>query len=322
MTLAPFAIAVGASPKWVQNAAQVLGVRLDYTVKQARRLGLTRVLAEEFGLRLERAWKIAEAALFPAGRVAILSDDEVLHMIVDTGRFLSDFAVRLSVATTHYEPAKRGRPSKRRLPTDPIERAQKLGIDVESLRASRGESAGARILRLRGERAAGGRAGAAREDAPRLLELLASLVKAQIRFVLVGDVAAMAHGSPRVAPRLEVCFDPEKENVDVLVALLARRNAYPRGIEKGIPFKLDAKTLEMAEVAPLVTDLGEIDLYRVVPGVGEYATCRSASALVKAGEARLLVLDLPELVAARRAAGRPRDREPLVELLALQELGG
>jgi hypothetical protein len=311
MTLARFAIAVGASPKWVQNAAAVLGFRLDYTTRQARRLGLTRVLSEEFGLRLERAWKIAEAALFPAGRIAILSDDEVLHMIVDTGRYLSDFAVRLAVANAHYEPAKRGRPSKRRLPADPVERARKVGIDVERLREALATGTGARIMRLKETRA---------QDA-RLLELLAALVKNGIRFVLVGDVAAMAHGSTRLARRLEICYDAGKENAEALVKLLARWHPYPRDIEKGIPFTFDEKVLLNA-IVPLRTDIGAVDLFRTVPGVGEYTECRKASGVMKLGEARLTVLDLEGLIASRRATERPRDRQDVIELEALQALGG
>ncbi len=313
MTLARFAIAVGASPKWVQNAAAVLEIRLDYTTRQARRLGLTRVLAEEFGLRLERAWKIAEAALFPAGRVAILSDDEVLHMIVDTGRFLSDFAVRLSVATTHHEPGKRGRPSKRRLPSDPVERARKVGIDVEKLRASLALGAGARLQAI-------GTGGAGR--GVRALEAIRALHAAGVKFVVVGDVAAVVHGSPRVPRALELCFGHDKENVEALAKLVTRLHPYPRDIEKGIPFKLDAKTLLNAEVAPLKTDAGPLDLYRVVPGVGDYAGCKEASEPARAGDVRFAVIRLDALIASRRAAGRPSDVKDLVELEALEELGG
>jgi hypothetical protein len=172
-------------------------------------------------------------------------------MIVDTGRFLSDFAVRLSFATTHYEPSKRGRPSKRRLPSDPVERARKVGIDVEKLRAARGGSAGAMILRLREARGGGGRGGAPRGR--------------------------------------------------------GRRGALRRAL---------------AEVAPLMTDMGPIDLFRAVPGVGDYAACKAASAIAKAGEARLAVLDLDALAASRRATGRPRDVKDVIELEALEALGG
>jgi hypothetical protein len=41
---------------------------------------------------------------------------------------------------------------------------------------------------------------------------------------------------------------------------------------------------------------------------------------VEGGRLRFRILDLPALIAAKRAVGRPKDREQLPELEALREL--
>jgi predicted nucleotidyltransferase len=153
-----------------------------------------------------------------------------------------------------------------------------------------------------------------------LLGLVRGLEGAGIRYVVIGGVAGTVHGSVHVTDDLDICYDCSPENRVRLTELLAGWKAYPRGIEPGLPFIMDAVTLRNAEVLTLTTSEGHLDLFQRVAGVGDYAACLARSEVVEVGEIRFMALDLPALIDAKRAAGRRKDVEHLRELEALLEL--
>lgn len=139
MTLGQFATAVGAPKRWVQNAFQALGLPAEYTEPLARRLAFARVVKEACGMPLRRAFPLAEDALacWPAQKAWDLRDlDGSVRVVLDLERFLSDYAVRLSLSRTFYMERRRGRPRKRKLRG--IALAKWYGVDltllVESLK--------------------------------------------------------------------------------------------------------------------------------------------------------------------------------------------
>ena len=153
--------------------------------------------------------------------------------------------------------------------------------------------------------------------------MLGGLTKNKIRFVVIGGVAAAVHGSSRVTNDLDICYDgDDRGNVDNLARLLAKWNAYPRGVERGLPFIMDERTFQGAPVMTLTTTEGDIDVMDRVAGVGDYDAVRKHSERISALGVTFRVLDLPSLIKAKRAAGRPRDFDHLPELEALLALRG
>ena len=153
--------------------------------------------------------------------------------------------------------------------------------------------------------------------------MLSGLTKKKVRFVVVGGVAAAAHGSSRVTNDLDICYDAEAvANIAALASLLAGWRAYPRGIEEGLTrsFIMDDRTLRNAPILTLTTSEGDIDVMDRVAGVGTYDAVRQHSERISALGVRFRVLDLPSLIKAKRAAGRPRDFDHLPELEALLAL--
>lgn len=150
--------------------------------------------------------------------------------------------------------------------------------------------------------------------------MVAGLVHARVHFVVIGGVAATAHGSRRVTNDLDICYAPTPKNRARLAEVLGGWHAYLRGVEPGLPFVMDALTLERSPILTLTTDEGELDCLDEVKGVGSYRAVARASEKVTAGEVTFAVLKLPALIRAKRATGRPRDREHLLELEALAEL--
>jgi predicted nucleotidyltransferase len=150
--------------------------------------------------------------------------------------------------------------------------------------------------------------------------MLGGLVDKKVKFVVVGGVAATAHGSSRVTNDLDICYDTDVANIIALASLLSAWKAYPRGVEAGLPFIMDDRTLRGAPILTLTSTEGDIDVMDLVAGVGSYELARKHSEKVDALGVSFRVLDLPSLIKAKRAAGRPRDFDHLPELEALLAL--
>jgi hypothetical protein len=151
--------------------------------------------------------------------------------------------------------------------------------------------------------------------------MLGGLTRKKVNFVVIGGVAAAAHGSSRVTNDLDICYDAtHARNVSNLAGLLAAWHGYPRGVEAGLPFIMDERTLRGAPVMTVTTSEGDIDIMDRVAGVGDYDAVRKHSEKISALGVSFRVLDLPSLIKAKRAAGRPRDFEHLPELEAILEL--
>ena len=141
-----------------------------------------------------------------------------------------------------------------------------------------------------------------------------------MKFVVIGGLAAAAHGSRRVTDDIDVCYETSAQNLERLSALLEKWQAYPRGIERGLPFFMDERQFEVIPSMTLTTTEGLIDVLDLVKGVGDYKACTRRSVEITAFDVRFRVLDLPALIEAKRAAGRPRDLDHLPELEALLAL--
>jgi hypothetical protein len=150
--------------------------------------------------------------------------------------------------------------------------------------------------------------------------MLGGLRARDIRFVVIGGIASAAHGSGRHTDDLDICYDVTEENIARLSTLLAEWDAYPRGVERGLPFIMDARQFHTQPIMTLTTREGDLDVLDRVAGVGDYAAVRARSLVMAAFDVEFDTIDLPALIDAKRAANRKRDREHLPELEALLAL--
>ncbi|MBI4499799.1 MAG: hypothetical protein HY700_01435 [Gemmatimonadetes bacterium] len=146
------------------------------------------------------------------------------------------------------------------------------------------------------------------------------MTRASVRFVVIGGVAAGIQGSTRATFDLDICYDPDPENLRNLASVLAGWKPYIRGAEPGLPFVMDARTFRITPVMTLTTDHGPLDLMDRVAGVGGYSEVLAASIEAEIGGVRFRALALPGLLAAKRAAQRPKDLSQIPELEALLAL--
>ncbi|NUQ11158.1 MAG: hypothetical protein HUU26_02355 [Gemmatimonadaceae bacterium] len=151
-------------------------------------------------------------------------------------------------------------------------------------------------------------------------QIIVALVGAGVRFVVIGGVAATIQGSARFTNDIDICYDPAEGNLERLVALLTRWRACLRGVERGLLFILDVRAFRTTPIMTLTTEVGDIDVLDVVPGVGDYAAALKASEAVEIGDVEFRSLRLEALIASRRAMRRPKDVEHLIELEALLAL--
>ncbi|MEO8619426.1 MAG: hypothetical protein ABI625_00090 [bacterium] len=152
-----------------------------------------------------------------------------------------------------------------------------------------------------------------------LEELLAALHDSGVEFIIVGGVAARAHGSARLTDDVDVSYSRTPANLARIIAALAPLQPYLRGAPPGLPFDWSTATLRAGLNFTLTTSVGSIDLLGEITGGGGYDDLLPhALTLTIFGRATRL-LDLPWLIRVKRAAGRPKDLEVIAELEALQE---
>lgn len=153
-------------------------------------------------------------------------------------------------------------------------------------------------------------------DFPRLL---AALVQQEVRFILVGGLAATVHGSARLTQDLDLVYDREADNLHRLVTALAPLSPYLRGAPPGLPFDWSVATLQRGLNFTLTTIAGDIDILGEIPGGGGHQDLIGGTITIELFGLRCRCLDLPTLLHTKRAAGRPKDLEAVAELEALAE---
>lgn len=146
------------------------------------------------------------------------------------------------------------------------------------------------------------------------------LREAGVNFVVVGGVAASAHGSAYLTQDLDICYERSPTNIERLAEALRPLHPRLRGAPAGIPFSLDPPTISRGMNFTLTTDLGELDLWGEVLGIGQYAEVKALSVSLELFGRACHVLSLQGLIRSKRAVGRTKDLLVLPELEALQEI--
>jgi hypothetical protein len=150
--------------------------------------------------------------------------------------------------------------------------------------------------------------------------ILQVLTARGIDFVVVGGYAAVAHGSPRITQDLDICYATDKANLEALGAALVDMRARLFGVEDEVPFVPDGRTLAKVELLTLHTELGKLDLMTHPSGAPSYRSLRAKADRYEVGGFLVLVASIPDLIAMKRSAARPKDLADVVELEAIERL--
>jgi hypothetical protein len=155
--------------------------------------------------------------------------------------------------------------------------------------------------------------------AQRTDRLLEVLLDGEVEFVVVGGVAAIAHGATTATRDLDVVVAMSPDNLDRLMAALAP--FHPRHVTRrdlGV-VRLSRAELTSFRLLLLETDLGRLDVLSEVDPIGGIGHLSAEK--LELLEGRLVpVLSLDDLITAKQHLGRPKDHLVAAELRAIQAL--
>ncbi|MGQ0669380.1 MAG: hypothetical protein ACT4PO_06870 [Actinomycetota bacterium] len=140
-----------------------------------------------------------------------------------------------------------------------------------------------------------------------------------IRFVVIGGVAAAAHGSPSVTQDLDICYERSPENLGRLADALLELGARLRGVDDDVPFLLAAETLANGDHFTFSTDAGDLDCLGTPAGTTGYRELVANATAMDIDGLTMAVASLEDMIRMKRAAGRPKDRVELEILGALRD---
>jgi predicted nucleotidyltransferase len=150
--------------------------------------------------------------------------------------------------------------------------------------------------------------------------LLTRLADAEVEFVVIGGIAVVAHGHIRTTRDLDITYATSKRNLETLGNVLVELDARLRGVTEVVPFIPDGQTLRNASLLTLTTSAGALDLLAEPPGAPPYAELKRRAEAIELDGSEVLIASLDDLVAMKRAAGRPRDLEDIEALEAIAQL--
>lgn len=147
-----------------------------------------------------------------------------------------------------------------------------------------------------------------------------------VEFVVIGGFAVALHGVERATKDVDIVPEQSRENLARLWEALEDLDAKPAEIgdfrpeEMPMPFSLDALA-EGGGNWVLITRLGRLDVMQWVSGVDTYEELRANAVVEVVPEVGgpVWFAGLDDLLAMKRAAGRPQD---LLDITALRMAHG
>jgi hypothetical protein len=136
--------------------------------------------------------------------------------------------------------------------------------------------------------------------------LFACLEKNRVNYVVIGGVAAILHGVPRMTGDIDIFIEASPENAGKMLKTL--RDLGYETSELVTPAGLIAVKLLMFENGI------KIDVMMQIPGL-DFATAWANKEVKYAGEQQFYIISKADLIASKLAAGRERD---LADVAALR----
>lgn len=153
-------------------------------------------------------------------------------------------------------------------------------------------------------------------DPERMLTVLASH---EVRYVLIGALAARLQGFPRVTADADITPSSDRGNLERLAAALRELEArvFTESVPKGLPFDCDAEALGRAGLWNLVTSAGRLDVAFTPAGTAGYRDLVAGAVRFEVFGVELLAAGLTDIIRSKEAADRPQDRQ---DVLILREM--
>jgi predicted nucleotidyltransferase len=141
---------------------------------------------------------------------------------------------------------------------------------------------------------------------PDFRELLEAFVREGVEHVVIGGYAFAFHAEPRATKDLDILLEGSDGNRERAARALARYGAPPNVVEA-------TRTISETEVVYLGRPPLRIDLLRAIDGVSTVDVLKNAVPASWEGTP-IRVIALEDLIANKRAAGRPQDLADVTKL--------
>jgi hypothetical protein len=152
-------------------------------------------------------------------------------------------------------------------------------------------------------------------------EILRVLADHGVKYVLIGGYAAVLRGSALFTTDADICPRADPENLHRLAAALRDMGARVRtdAEPEGLVFACDAEFLSHVRLLNLATRYGDFDLSFEPAGTAGYDDLRSNATAERLAGVTVVVASIADIIRSKQAADRPKDRQALPHLLALQD---
>jgi len=152
-------------------------------------------------------------------------------------------------------------------------------------------------------------------------EIFEVLDRHDVRYVLIGGLAATLYGAPHVTTDVDIVPQEDQGNLERLSEALTELNARIRVASEpdGMPFGHDGSSLARVRIWNLVTDLGNLDITFVPSGTRGYEDLRRDLRAVTVRGIDVPVASLADVIRSKEAADRERDRAILPLLREMLE---
>src|SRR5207237_691954 len=132
-----------------------------------------------------------------------------------------------------------------------------------------------------------------------------------IRFVIIGGVAMRMQGAAHVTDDIDFSYSRESEGLPGLIKTLNDHHVRLRNVPTDLPFFFDLRTLKNTLNFTLTTDVGDIDLLAEPAGVDSFEGLWERATIMEIFGMNVRVASIEDLIAMKRAAGRPKDKQHL-----------
>lgn len=147
-------------------------------------------------------------------------------------------------------------------------------------------------------------------------EIFAALHRHGVDYVAIGGIAANAHGSRRLTLDVDIIPGPEEPNYERLVAALDDLEAPSSAVDS--EFRdldpRDSFDLARATNLKLPTAAGDLDILNGAIGAPPYGDLRKRAVEVEVRGTPVRIASLDDVIAMKRAAGRPQDLRDIADL--------
>ena len=153
--------------------------------------------------------------------------------------------------------------------------------------------------------------------------MLSALTDCDVRFILIGGMAAVLHGDVGVTVDIDVVPERSEKNLERLAEALRDLDARTRteGEPEGLLFDCSAeffRNLPPDSIVNMTTEAGDLDVTFRPSGTSGFSDLRRDAVEIEAADRlHILVASLEDVIRSKEAASREKDRLALPRLRRL-----